>query len=108
MLNLHGPQVRSAATTETLTEGCALLRRGSRRRCPHGGVRVTEFIDLVDVDVDVATVRVEHDGCATFDNGHHPPRRNVHFHDYHNLTRPLHSGHDPGLRVLFPFPEHQL
>ncbi len=88
-------------------EGCALRRRGSRRRSPHRGVRITEFFDLFDIDV--ATIHIDDDdGCATFDSGHHPARRNVHFHDCHDLTRPLHSSHDPGLRVPFTFTEHQL
>jgi hypothetical protein len=69
-------------------------------------VRITGFFDLFDIDM--ATFHVYYTGGATFDNRHHPARHGVHFHDCHNLARPLHSSDDPGLRVLFPFTEHQL
>jgi hypothetical protein len=42
---------------------------------------------------------------VTIDDSHHPRQYSVFF---HYRARPVHSGHDPRLRVLLPFTEHQL
>lgn len=97
-LDPHGPQSGNGTAIRTLSEEGAGLGRGCGHRIPCCGVRIVEFFDL---DNNGSEVRVRNDG-------HHVATPSVHDHDCCGHSRPVHPGHDSGLRVLFAFAEHQL